>query len=224
MHNEFQVLGLQFHWYNMKEAMIKVAEYLDHDVINTIEIVTYETLLQEQFNTEWMECINRKDIVIAGDDEILKAAGIVDRSNIRDVNHAKLVRTILQYINKNKKTVFVLAPSKEALSRFHVSISNYVRHLHIVGTEILEEDPSKEEIVINKINGLDADCILSILPSPYQESFIHKNQSLLHSRLWFGCGTFFDLEHKLSTRGGRIISYLKKKMFHYRVDRHNKMQ
>ena len=202
--------------------MLKVADYLENDVINTIEIISYDTLLKEQYNTDWIDCLNKKDLVIAGDEEILKAAGVIDRTTIREVHHAKLVRTILQYLYKNNKTVFVLASSEDALSYFRASLPNYVRNLNIVGTDLLEEGSGKEAIAINNINGLDADCILSILPSPIQEEFIHQHQSLLHSRLWFGCGEFFNRDLHEQSGMTRLLHYIKKKVFHYKVEKHKK--
>ncbi len=40
--------------------------------------------------------------------------------------------------------------------------------------------------IVNAVNGSEADCILSVLPSPAQEDFIEQNRALIDTRVWIG--------------------------------------
>ena len=71
----------------------------------------------------------------------------------------------------------------------------------------MEEQGVYDDLILNMVNGAEADCILSTLPSPRQEEFIIKNKSLLDVKLWLGLGNSF---HGIKERQS-FISRIKKR-------------
>ncbi len=95
------------------------------------------------------------------------------------------------------------------------------RGIVIVGQGILDPEGEAEEEIINEVNGVETDCILSILPSPQQEEFIVKNSALLNARMWLGCGK--TLSRMYGERSGSgVRRFFLKKIFRYRVGRQRK--
>ena len=45
-----------------------------------------------------------------------------------------------------------------------------------------------DDMILNCINGVEAECVISVLPSPLQEAFVVRNKILLNARLWLGLG------------------------------------
>ena len=66
-----------------------------------------------------------------------------------------------------------------------------------------------EEEIINEINSLEPDCILSVLPSPKQEEFIKDNKSYINARVWMGCGEVFGVVSSKS-RKRNLLNFFKK--------------
>ena len=51
---------------------------------------------------------------------------------------------------------------------------------------------STADMLVNAINGGEADCVIAILTPPVQEQFIARNRSQINTRVWLGsgCGTY----------------------------------
>ena len=66
--------------------------------------------------------------------------------------------------------------------------------------------------MINEINGVEPDCILSALPSPRGEQFVVESRALLNARLWVGGLSVFSEE--ITRRPlGKIGQFIMKKIF-----------
>lgn len=87
-----------------------------------------------------------------------------------------------------------------------------------MGHAILPEDGERRESVINEINGVEPDCIISVLPYPEQEKFISEAKALLNARVWVGCNiSLFQEEHK-KRPAGKLRRFLLKRTFIHLVD------
>ena len=75
--------------------------------------------------------------------------------------------------------------------------------------------------IVNAVNGSEADCILSVLPSPAQEDFIEQNRALIDTRVWIGCGTVLMRSFDDRKMTSRIKRMLVKKVFRYKVEKQN---
>ena len=79
----------------------------------------------------------------------------------------------------------------------------------------LDECGSTEEGVINNINLLAPDIIVSVLPSPKQEYFLLQNKVKLSARLWYGVGSGKITGHKHSLKYMLLKKLRKHKLMKY---------
>lgn len=222
MESKIQILDVELDKLCAKEVMKRAVQYMSSESINTIEIMTMDMMLRSQETPKWDEAVKKLDLVIPGEVEILEAAEIMDKSMIRDVSNQIFLKMFLRYLQRNKKRIFLVAPSRSALVELESAITLYDRHLILVGHGILSKDGKSNENVINEINGAEVDCILSILPSPEQELFIQENSALLNARIWFGCGDVLKENYMKKKRKGWIRRFFRKKIFRYLVGQHKK--
>ncbi|MBU3840648.1 MAG: WecB/TagA/CpsF family glycosyltransferase [Candidatus Ruminococcus intestinipullorum] len=222
MESKIQILDVELDKLCAKEVMKRAVQYMSSESINTIEIMTMDMMLRSQETPKWDEAVKKLDLVIPGEVEILEAAEIMDKSMIRDVSNQIFLKMFLRYLQRNKKRIFLVAPSRSALVELESAITLYDRHLILVGHGILSKDGKSNENVINEINGAEVDCILSILPSPEQELFIQENSALLNARIWFGCGDVLKENYMKKNRKGWIRRFFRKKIFRYLVGQHKK--
>ena len=222
MESKIQILDVELDKLCAKEVMKRAVQYMSSESINTIEIMTMDMMLRSQETPKWDEAVKKLDLVIPGEVEILEAAEIMDKSMIRDVSNQIFLKMFLRYLQRNKKRIFLVVPSRSALVELESAITLYDRHLILVGHGILSKDGKSNENVINEINGAEVDCILSILPSPEQELFIQENSALLNARIWFGCGDVLKENYIKKNRKGWIRRFFRKKIFRYLVGQHKK--
>ena len=135
---------------------------------------------------------------------------------VRDVDNATFLRMFFKYLQKNRKTLFLLAESEDELVRIQTVLKLYASGLLIAGQAVLPTDGSMEENVINEINGVEPDCILSGLSTPYGETFAVRRKALLNARLLLN-GILAVSESKEKKTSGRIVQFMMKKFFHYQV-------
>lgn len=222
MKETINIFDVNMHSFTAKEAMKRVIEYLGTESLHTIEIVTMDMLLKEQDNVQWKEKIGKMDLALPGEQEILVAAEVQDRSLIREADDKVFLKLFLKYLQKNRRRIFLLADSEEVLESLKEEIRHYHRGIVITGGAALPEDAGQEEKVINEINGTETDCLVSVLSSPWQEQFIAGQKALLNVKLWMGCGTLLMQNYTDKKMRGRLKEFFLKKLFRYRVERQKK--
>ena len=194
MEEKISIFDIEMDNLTAKETMIQAMQFLESESIDTIEIMSMDMLLSGQEDMEWKEQVGRIGIVLPGDKEILTAADVHDRKRLQEAEERVFLRMFMKYLQKNHGRVYLLAETEEEL----------------------------EETVINDINGTETDCILSVLPSPYQEQFISENKALLNARVWFGCGPALGRSYDDLRIFRRIKHFFIKKTFWHRVEKEQK--
>lgn len=218
MTGNIDVLGVEVDCLTAKEAMLQAMRFMENDSVDTIEILTMDALLNGREDMEWKEMVQRFDLVLPGEMEILKAADIYDRVRLKETENYTFLKLFIKYLQKNRKKVFLLAETQEALESTEKKIRQYNRGILITGRGILASDGSGEENMINEINGTETDCIVSALPSPYQERFIAGNKALLNIKVWLGCGAMAAGRLYDGTKVlGRMRHFFRKILFSWRV-------
>ena len=75
MEKGIEILGIQLDNDTVADAMLRVDEYLNNTVMNTIGSVTMEMLMLAKDDETLRESLENLDLAMISDKEILKAAG-----------------------------------------------------------------------------------------------------------------------------------------------------
>ena len=217
MEEKIKVLGTAMDCLTAKEAMLRTMQFMETEPVDTIEIISMDTLMSCQEDEKWKEQAESLSLVLPGEIEILEAAGVHDRVKRRDTENRIFLKLFLKYLQKNHRKVFLLAEREDEIIRVENAVGRYNRGIKMTGHALLVPEENREEEVINEINGTETDCILSVLSSPYQEEFIARNKTLLNARVWFGCGSL--LGKSFAERGPFrcLRHFFLKSMFRRRV-------
>lgn len=221
MNESKEILGLRVDCLSAKEAMMRAMRFMENVPVDTIEIVTMDTLMNCHDDEVWRAQAEKSGMILPGDPDILDALGIEEAGLRKEVRNRTFLKLFARYLQKNRKRVFFLAPDESELENVRDLLRRSGREMRIAGYAFLNESDGREEEVVNEINGTETDCVISVLPAPYQELFIGRNRRLLDAKLWIGCGKLpADVaERNLFERGMRL---LQKFMFRRRVERQQK--
>lgn len=188
MNNKINVLELELHNDTAKEAMQKVMDYMTTEPLNIVEIISSDSLLLSKDDEVLRDNIAQSDLVLTVEKSFLELAGVTDRRRLQEAENGLFMKMVLHYFHKNHVRVFLLAESEEDKLRLQEYFENYYAGIEVVGAEIVAADREMDDMILNSINGVEAECVISILPSPLQEAFVVRNRILLNTRLWLGLG------------------------------------
>lgn len=189
MDEKIQVLGVKFDNYSAKEALQHIVQYMKEESIQVVEMISLDTLKSLLLQEEWEDKIETFDMTLAGDKAILEAAEVVDEKRLKEAEVSLFFKMFMRYLHSEKATVFILAEDETVLDEVQNYIEKNFSKIKIVETATVVEQSVSEDMVLNLINGVEPDCILAAMSSPYQQDFIIRNRLMLNSRVWFGVGT-----------------------------------
>lgn len=189
MSEKIKVLGVSIDYYTAKEAMKKVMEYMETEPVNVVEMITMNMLSQLLNNEEQKSYVDEFDLTFAGDKSILEAAGVTDSKYLNEAETLLFVKMVMRFLHKSHKRVFLLAEEEDTLNELKEYVTGKYSGIVISETATMEEHGKSDDMIVNRINGAETDCIIAALPSPLQEEIILRNRTLLNARIWFGMGT-----------------------------------
>lgn len=198
MENRIDIFDIEIDALTAKDTLKKIVQYMKSETLSTVEVVTLELLVQGQDNPKWREQMNQIDLILPGERDILdaseKAAGLLEASEsldshlLKELEKKVFFKMFLKYLQRSQKKVFLLAGREEDLLLLKEAVRPFMRGMPEAGWAVLPRDSGLEESIINEINSVEPDCILSVLPYPAQESFISDAKALLNARVWIGFG------------------------------------
>ena len=192
MNEKIQVLGLGIDNLTAKDAVKHVVSYMETEPVSVVEMVTMNTLGKFQQDETATELFEHFDIALASDKGILEAAGVTDERRLREVDEHLFIKMVMRFLHKNSTRVFLLAEDMADLQKLEMYMQEDYSNIQVVGKATMEENAASDDMLLNIVNGAEAECILSALPSPVEEQFIFRNQALVNARVWLGFGNLLD--------------------------------
>lgn len=217
MADSIEVMGVVLDCLTAKEAMLQAMQFMENDLVDTIEILSMKDLMNGREDTEWQDRVNECGLVMPGEAEILKAADAGGGNVERETADHIFIKLFLKYLQKNQKKIFLLAETEEDLQDTTDALRRYNRGIRLAGSGVVKPEDNRDESVVNEINGTETDCILSVLASPYQEQFISRNRALLNAKVWLGCGALFREGSRARRPSGRVKHFFRKFLFSWRA-------
>lgn len=208
MNDRIQVLGLGIDNITAKDAMQCVVSYMGTEPVNVIEMVTMHTLGHFQQDETAGQLFETFDIALAGDKGILQAAGVEDERRLKEVEELLFIKMVMRYLHKNAARVLLLTENDSDLSKLETYMQEDYANIQVIGRATMEEQGMSDDMLLNLINGAEADCVLSALPSPMEEQFIFRNKTLVNARIWLGLGTLLDEIKKEKTGVQKIKEFI----------------
>ena len=188
MIKEITVAGIKLNSYTALENLMHIGKRLDDNVFTTVEEVYMRTVLLAKEDRVVKEVIEALDVTVIAENGVWDAAGENTSLRRREIEKREFFFRLMQILERNKYSVFVLGEKSQEVSQACEYIAEEFPRLEVAGATALEECIGVEEGMINDINVLSPDVIISVLPSPIQEHFLAEHRAMLSARLWYGIG------------------------------------
>lgn len=222
MSKKISVLDIEIDKCTAKEAMALAMTYMESDPVNTIEMMTTDSLMQIKSVDGMEDNVRGFDLVLAGDHALLEAAQIEESRYLKETQEGIFMKMFLRYLHKNHKRVYLLVNSEEQGQELYDYIEHEYKGIQIIGMAKVSPEDRVDDMLVNAINGGEIDCILSALSSPLQEMFIIKNRTILNARIWLGFGADYVSGRKNSGKKKRIGEFILKRILRKEIEKNNK--
>ena len=208
MNEKIQVLDLKIDNLTAKDAVKRVVSYMETEPVSVVEMVTMNTLGKFQQDVTAQELFENFDIALASDKGILEAAGETDERRLKEADELLFIKMVMRFLHKNSARVFLLTEDEADLQKLEMYMREDYSNIQVIGKATMEENGASDDMLLNLVNGAEADCILSALPSPVEERFIFKNKLLVNARVWLGFGNLLDELKKEKTGIQRVKDFI----------------
>lgn len=189
MIKKIDIMGIQLDNYTVREAIRHVETYLSDNVLNTIETISMQMLLEAEQDEVVKEVIDSLDLSIIGEKEILRAAGVATMQRMKETEENDFSFEFFKRIERNKKSLFILGETDSRIERVREALKQEFPKIEIVGEYAVENCVGNLEAVINDMNAMTPDVIMSILPTPMQEHFFLEHRDKMNANIWYGVGS-----------------------------------
>ena len=221
MIKEINVAGIKLDNYSVRESMMMLEKALSSRMFTVIEEVNMKMLLLAKENKVVQEAIETVDMAVIADVDILKAVKEPSFQRKIETEEQAFFFQLMKRLDRNKKSVFLLGKAEEELIIAEEYIKDEFSHILIIGKEILENSSKgAKERIVNNINALAPDVVISVLPTPLQEEFLVEHKGMISTNLWYGIGQgkFTKQKHSLKTailkwfRSRKLMEYISKEI------------
>lgn len=213
------VLDVNIDYCSAKQALKQAVEYMGTPVTNVINLVTIEALMYAKDEPAYRLAIGESDLVLPGQKDILEAADIRDSRFIRETESQTFLRLYLRYLHRNHGRVYLLLETDEGVDTLTSCLAREYRGIEITGAAKVASESDTDDMLLNAINGSEADCVIACLAPPLQEEFISRNRSRINTRLWLGTGKLLESAYEQKTRKSKAVSFLKRMFFRREIEK-----
>lgn len=168
-----------------KEALEETYSFLKERGLKIVAYVSAQDLILAYDSEEQKKSGADPDLIICEDEEVLKAVGIVETGRIREAKEHRYLKEFLSCLSKEKREIFLLTKKEETLESFEEELKILAPGLKILGRGWTDAYPDNKEGLINKINMMAPEIIVSHLPYPEANRLIHSYGKYLNTSLWF---------------------------------------
>lgn len=189
MIKKIEILGLFLDDYTVREAIKHVEGYLENHVMNTIECVSMEMLIQAEEDEILRNVIHSCDLSVIGEKEILQAKNIGSMQRIRETEENDFFFEFFKRVERNRKNVFIIGEAEENVKEIQKELEKDFKKIEIVGARALENCAGAWDSIINEMNTMTPDVIVSVIPTPMQEHFFWEYKDKINANIWYGLGS-----------------------------------
>lgn len=213
MKEKISVLDIYVDDCSPKEALKRVIGFQKEGPVSIVETVTASNLMLLSNQDHLKEDIREFDMILAGDPAILNTTTEFRKTSEHDVEQYTFLKLLLHYLHKNRKRLYLLVEDQEESREILGFLDRHYKGIFVAGMAKVVSKDRSDDMIVNAINGADADCVLSMLSTPLQEDFIINNKNLLNVNLWIGVGKSIFPYIKTLPMKERISKYIIRKIF-----------
>jgi len=179
---EINVLGINIKNFATRELLSDTEVFLKNGALNTVLYVNTSLILKAGEDENIKSYIEKADINILCEAELLRKCGITSWNSLRDIEDYTYLRELFTRISHRDYPVLLLADDEESLDILQADVLKLRSDLPIQAKKLLESDEDAVKELINEINDL-VPKVLIIKASCDKVNTLLKEQPFINSEI-----------------------------------------
>lgn len=205
MIKKINVMGVELDNHAFAESLTTIEQFLKDTAVSVVLTVDMDQIVLACQDDIVREQLSAADHTIVIDKAILEAAGEASASRERELDEKDFFLEFMKVMYHSNQSFFLIAASESEEKKMQKLLLEQFPHLNIVGSGVVTEKVDENEALINTINIVVPDILLSSLPSPGQEHFLHEHKKQICAKIWYSVGP--ELR---KSKGGGLIGFMRR--------------
>lgn len=220
MGKEMNVLGVDLCIHSVQGAMALMDKHIRQDGLYVIQYFSMDLLTRAEQDEDLRKCISQVDLKLIGEKGLLDVMENDERIREREVRENEFMKAFLKRMARERRGVFLLCNEEKEIEKLTNYLRTHYREILVSDTYAMENWFGEYDEIINRINGSAADVVITVLESPFQETFVAHNRNKFSASLWFGLGEKQIEEFTERHRSSFLWELFRQNMFKRRVNKY----
>lgn len=214
------VLGMHITDYPIKEAIKHALKYIGNGAMNTIFYVSSPVLLEAGENPQQREWLESMDMLLYGEPTVLDVLGENTRERKNEIKQDAFLHEYIKKIARGKQRVYLILDSQEKADQLNEYLHDLHESVDVIGIYIWDEENSKAEDLVNELNDVSPDVIISKLPNLVQQKLICENRRMINASVWIALLHERVIKKKKVTFGSKLNRLFYMRLFKRKVNKY----
>lgn len=219
MVKKLNVMGIALDYYPMRESLLLIEKFFKDSAMNIVRLVNMEQMVMAGSDDAVREALENTELPVIADRAIFEAAGVEVPVRLGETSHTDFFTEFMRRIYRANRSVYLIGDSRDSLDAFQNYLKEEYKHLNVIGATVVGENDVEMEKVVNDINIVLPDVVMSILPSPQQDYFLNRHFRQIYAKVWLGLSD----DRRIAKKSGKIRRFwrehIESRLFHIHVNR-----
>ena len=205
MIKKINVMGVELDNNTFPESLTTIEQCMKDTAISVILTVDMDQIVLACQDDIVREELSSADHTVVIDKSILETAGEALATRADELEEKEFFLEFMKVMYHSNQSFFLVAGSKEEEDKMRDALLEHFPHLNIVGSGVVTDTVDENEALINTINIIVPDVVLSAMSSPKQEHFLHSYKKQICAKIWYSLGP--ELRR---SKGGGLIGFMRR--------------
>ena len=185
--------------------------------LNTVTYLTSQTLAQAAKNERMKELLEKTDLTLCVEPDILEAAGIASAGRIREIEERIFLKEFLKRLARQQESIYIVGDTRKQADALKDMLTQQQDRLKIIGCSGFDEFENQKERLMNVLNEAAPGVIFSRMTWPVDLELMHEGRRFLNAELWLALP-----EKKFPGMTGKhVFDKIRRKIFQKKVNDYN---
>ena len=215
MNGKVEIMGISLDICSVEEIMESInVHWNQEESLSTYGALTMKLFVEAQKDPELKAYIEMLDKAVPDDTEILWAAGLHDSEMEEEITQHGFIGTLFWLLAQYKNRIFILGEDQEDAEGMFRYLKEKYPEIVITGRDsLLTGETDQVDRVINEINALSSQAVLSCSRTYEMEKFVKNNRKMINTRVWFSLGNCLEILKSTGLKPAWLEKIMEKNLF-----------